>query len=80
MRVFKLLSLLFICAVPAAADSVYNVTGVASIFGNNVCGGWPCSEKVTFPFQVEYQLVGVNLYREIVLPASTVKSGLPRVL
>ena len=54
MRTFKLLLFLLIFAVPAMADSIYDVTGALTIVGNDVCGGVPCVETLAFSFQVTY--------------------------
>jgi hypothetical protein len=50
---FAVACLLFLCAIPASADSLvgpaYNVVGSVTFSGNNVCGGI-CSETVNFSF------------------------------
>ena len=62
MRTIRLLLVLFVCAVPVAADTVYQVTGSATITGNPVCGGSPCIETVNFSFLVDYLLVYPGAY------------------
>ena len=62
MRVIRLLLVLFICAVPAAADTVYQVTGSATITGNPVCNGLPCTETIDFSFLVSYVFAGPDDY------------------
>jgi len=75
LRIFKLVLVLLICAVPAMADSVYDVSGVVTIVGNNACGGPPCVETLAFSFQVDYQpLFGGQVYIAHVLPGSTINS------
>jgi hypothetical protein len=56
MRVIRLLLVLFVCAVPAAADTIYRVDGATTftgVAGNNNCNG-PCIETVAFSFLVSY--------------------------
>ncbi len=55
MRTFKLLLVLLIFAVPAMADSIWDVSGVITLVGNNACGGPPCVETLAFSFDVDYQ-------------------------
>src|SRR6266851_7394967 len=55
MRTIRLLLVLFVCAVPAAADTIYQVTGSGTITGNNSCNG-PCTETIDFSFLVSYTL------------------------
>jgi hypothetical protein len=43
---------LLLLAVPAHADTVYNVTGTATVTGNDVCSG-PCIETLNFTFQID---------------------------
>jgi hypothetical protein len=80
MRVLRLLVVFFICAVPAMADSVFDVNGALTIVGNNTCSGTPCVETLAFSFQFAYQLVpqfvipGHNYYAGTVLPGGTVTS------
>jgi hypothetical protein len=77
MRALKLLLALLICAVPATADSVYDVSGALTIVGNNACGGPPCVETLAFSFQVDYQTVlsgfSVNYFGHV-LPGATIAS------
>jgi hypothetical protein len=67
MRVIRLLLVLFICAVPALAraDTIYQVTGSASITGNPVCNGKPCVETINFSLLFEvvpFDPNAVNLF------------------
>lgn len=55
MRALKLLPILLIFAVPAMADSVWDVSGAITMVGNKSCGGPPCVETLAFSFDVEYQ-------------------------
>jgi len=53
MRSFKLLLVVLLCAVPAVAESVYQVSGDIILTGNNACSG-PCVETIKFSFDLEY--------------------------
>ena len=79
MRVIKLLLVLFICVVPAAADTVYRVTGSATITGNPVCNGLPCTETVNFSFLVNYLLLPniPNSYEENLVSIISLTSSGP---
>ncbi|HEY6442157.1 MAG TPA: PEP-CTERM sorting domain-containing protein [Candidatus Acidoferrales bacterium] len=76
MRILKtspVLLLLLLCALPASADSVYNISGAFTIVGNNACGGPPCVETLAFSFDLEYESPGPP-YRPVVLPGASVTS------
>jgi hypothetical protein len=79
MRTFKLLMFLLIFAVPAMADSVWNLSGAITMVGRNACGGPPCVETLAFSFDVEYQreVVGsivTPYYSAEFLPGASVTS------
>ena len=77
MRVIRLLFVLFICAVPAAADTVYQVTGSATITGNPVCNGLPCTETIDFLFLVDYLFEGPDDYAEHLISVISLTSSGP---
>jgi hypothetical protein len=79
MRVIKLLLVLLICVVPAAADTVYQVTGSATITGNPVCNGLPCTETIDFSFLVNYlPLPNIpNFYEEHLISIISLASSGP---
>ena len=60
-RLFPVLALVcfvWLSATPARADTLlppaYDVTGALLIVGNNVCSGLPCTETVSFSFDLGY--------------------------
>jgi hypothetical protein len=77
MRVIRLLLVLFICAVPAAADTIYQVTGSATITGNPVCAELPCVETVNFSFLVSYLFEFPNAYDEHLVSVISLTSSGP---
>ena len=77
MRVIKLLLVLFICVVPAAADTVYQVTGATTIAGNPVCNGLTCTETIDFSFLVDYLFEGPDDYAEHLISVISLTSSGP---
>jgi hypothetical protein len=49
---YLLLAAFLLAALPSRADSLYEVTGTATLTGNNVCGG-PCIETIDFTFDFD---------------------------
>jgi hypothetical protein len=66
----------FVClsAIPASADSVYQVTGALTIVGNDVCNGVPCVETLAFSFDVAWVPVPDEGYNPVILPNPKVTS------
>jgi len=52
------------------ADAIYNVQGVATITGNNVCNG-PCVETLNFAFQIGFQPSPYGDLEPFILPGSS---------
>jgi hypothetical protein len=68
---------LLVLALPSRADSVYEITGTATLTGNNVCGG-PCIETIDFTFDFTEQLAATsygNLYTLNLVGESSTSSG-----
>lgn len=77
MRILKILPpllVLLLCALPACADSVYNISGALTIIGNTgPCGALPCVETLAFSFDLEYEPPGPP-YLPVILPGASVTS------
>jgi len=73
MRSFKLLLVVLLCAVPAVAESVYQVSGDIILTGNNACSG-PCVETIKFSFDLEYGSFPPYGPSVAVLPGATTQS------
>ena len=67
---FATLALLF--ALPAHADTIYDVNATATITGNNVCGG-PCVETLSFSLMLDQP----TPFTTAVLPGGTFSSSGP---
>jgi len=59
-------------ALPARADTIYDINATATITGNDACGG-PCVETLTFSFMLEQ----VDPFNTTVLPGGTFTSSGP---
>lgn len=77
VRLLLVLGVLFVCAVPAMADSIFNVTGTLTIAGNNVCGGGPCVETLGFSFDVTWDEFAPGQFNPVILPGTEVTSSGP---
>src|SRR5215469_16139238 len=74
MRVLRMLIFLLACASPAMADSIFDVTGVLTVIGNNVCNGTPCVETLRFSFDVALNQIVPGFFSAQILPSSDVNS------
>jgi hypothetical protein len=71
---YLLLAALLLAALPSRADSLYQITGTATLTGNNACGG-PCIETIDFTFDFDEQLVYGTQYMLTPVGESTAVSG-----
>jgi hypothetical protein len=71
---FVLCCLVCLSAIPASADSVYQVTGALTIVGNDVCNGVPCVETLAFSFDVTWVPIPGGGYNPVILPNPKVTS------
>lgn len=79
MRAVRLLLavvVVMICAVPAVADAIFDVTGSLTITGTNACGG-PCVETVDFSFDVTWDEFAPGEFNPVILPGAQVTSSGP---
>ncbi len=77
VRLLLMLGVLFVCAIPAMADSIFNITGTLAIAGNNVCGGGPCVETLGFSFDVTWDEFAPGQFNPVILPGTEVTSSGP---
>jgi len=77
VRLLLVLGVLSVCAIPAMADSIFNVTGTLTIAGNNVCGGGPCVETLGFSFDVTWDEFAPGQFNPVILPGTEVTSSGP---
>ncbi len=57
-------------AVPAHADTIYDLTGTVTLTGNDVCGG-PCVETVDFSFELDEGAYSLGGYILSIVPGAT---------
>ena len=74
---YALLAALLLLALPSRADTLYEVTGTATLTGNNVCGG-TCVETIDFTLNFDEQLASTSfgtLYTLTLVGESSTSSG-----
>jgi hypothetical protein len=73
---YAILAALLLLALPSRADSLYEVTGTATMTGNNVCGG-PCVEAVNFTFDLDESFDPVNNWYFLTVDAASYSASGP---
>lgn len=74
---YALLAALLLLALPSRADSLYEVTGTATLTGNNACSG-VCVETIDFTLDFDEQLASTSfgtLYTLALVGESSTSSG-----
>lgn len=57
-------------ALPARADTIYDLSGTVTVIGNDVCSG-PCVETVDFSFELDEQPYSMGGYMLSIVPGAT---------
>ena len=64
-------------ALPARADTLYDVSGTATMIGNDVCNG-PCIETMNFSFELdEVPIASLGGYTLDIVPGGTISATGP---